>query len=92
MLRLSFVYGMPPRDILKTFDSRDLLELQAADLIGLLPDPWQQTGVLAQVMAAVMGGVDLPPETFKPGGAVKSVDEQQRIVARAARSKTNRLN
>jgi hypothetical protein len=61
--------------------SQDVTELMAADACGLLPDPWQQTGVIASTFANVMGGSEKPlkPDDFIPQHRDDSQQDMQRI-------------
>ena len=48
--------------------SEDVTELIAEDGCGLLPDPWQQTGIVAATIANAMGGEGrtYAPDDFIP--------------------------
>lgn len=62
------MYGIPVRQLQGQLTAAEFSELMAADLCGLVPDPWQQTGILAATIANTSGKLEQAarPDDFIP--------------------------
>ena len=73
------IYGVPVRQLQRQLTSAEFSELIAADMCGLIPDPWLQTGVLASVIANVNRPREadlLSPNDFMPHLEEKTTRKQ----------------
>lgn len=47
------MYGIPESELRRRLTSRDVTKLLAADNLGLIPEPWLQTGMICATVANV---------------------------------------